>query len=89
MKQFKKRLEEDLKDPEFRKAYVVEKALADIAVKIQIEREKSGLSQTELAKQAHITQQQLSNIENGKNFTVKTLLQIASVLNIKNISIPV
>jgi transcriptional regulator with XRE-family HTH domain len=49
---------------------------------------RKGMSQTELAKKAGISQQQLSKIENGGNFTVLTLLKILNALN-KKIELPV
>jgi len=51
-------------------------------VKIQRERQKLGLTQQELAKKARVTQQQLSSIENGANYTIKTFLKIAEALRI-------
>jgi len=82
MKSHKQYLKEQMKDPEFKKGYLYEKKLADIAVRIQEARQKQGLSQQELARRAHVTQQQLSSIENGSNFTVRTFLKIREALRI-------
>ncbi len=45
-------------------------------------REKMGISQTELARRAHITQQQVSKIENGVNSNVITLLRLCRALSL-------
>ena len=86
MKTHKQYLKEQLKDPDFKKVYRYEKKMAEIAIKIQEARQKQGLSQQELAKMAHVTQQQLSSIENGSNYTIKTFLKIREALRI-NISL--
>ncbi len=45
-------------------------------------RKDMGISRTELAQKAHISTKFLYEIENGKKgFTVKTLLNLATVLN--------
>jgi HTH-type transcriptional regulator / antitoxin HipB len=82
MKSHKQYLKEQVKDPDFKKGYLYEKKMAEIAIKIQEARQKQGLSQQELARRAHVTQQQLSSIENGSNFTVKTFLKIRDALQI-------
>jgi HTH-type transcriptional regulator / antitoxin HipB len=82
MKSHKQYLIEQMKDPEFKKGYLYEKKMAEIAVRIQEARLKQGLSQQELARRAHVTQQQLSSIENGSNFTIKTFLKIREALRI-------
>ncbi len=82
MKSHKHYLKEQLKDPEFKKGYLYEKKMAEIAIKIQDARQKQGLSQQELAQRAHVTQQQLSSIENGSNYTMRTFLKIREALRI-------
>jgi HTH-type transcriptional regulator / antitoxin HipB len=82
MKTFNKHLTEQKKNPEFVKAYNEEKKIIELAVKIATERAKQGISQAELAKRANVTQQQLSKVENGSNYTIKTFLKIASALRI-------
>lgn len=44
-------------------------------------REREGLSQLELAKKAGVSQQLISQLENGKNLTTKKLPQIVKALN--------
>ncbi len=82
MQSHKRYLGKQLKDTRFREGYLRERKLAEIAVKIQRERQKLGLTQQELAKKARVTQQQLSSIENGANYTIKTFLKIAEALRI-------
>ncbi len=82
MTSHKNYLKEQMKDPDFQKGYMYEKKMAEIAVKIQEARQKQGLTQKELARKAQVTQQQLSNIENGSNFTIKTFLKIREALHI-------
>ena len=82
MQTHKKYLDNQLKNPFFKKGFLYEKKLAEIAIKIQRERQKQGLTQQELAKKAHVSQQQLSSIENGANYTIKTFLKIADALEI-------
>lgn len=82
MKSHQQYLKKQLKDSRFNEGYLHEKKLAEIAIKIQRERQKLGLSQQELAQKAHVSQQQLSSIENGANYTIKTFLKITDALKI-------
>ena len=75
-------LKKQLKNGRLKEGYLHEKKLAEIAIKIQRERQKLGLSQQELAREAHVSQQQLSSIENGANYTIKTFLKITDALKI-------
>ena len=83
MKTFKKHLNEKLTNKEFQELYDEERKLLEISIKIHEEREKHGLSQNEVAKKAHITQQQLSKIENGENCNILTLLKVCNALGLK------
>jgi DNA-binding XRE family transcriptional regulator len=83
MKSHKDILKAKLQKKSFKEKYTAEKKLIDLAVAIQKKRIEKGLSQREIAEKARLTQQQVSAIENGSNFTVKTLFQIADVLNMK------
>lgn len=76
---FKSRLNEDLKDPEFRTHYQEERQALMLAMKIGKLREKKGLSQQQLAKLMGTSQQAISRIERGdyEGFTLKTLEKIA------------
>ena len=55
----------------------------DLAVAIAQKRESAGLSQSVAAKRAHLTQQQMSKIENGENCTIYTYLKAMEALDIK------
>ena len=76
---FRSRLQEDLKDPEFKVQYEEERAALQLAMKIAKLREKRGLSQQQLAKLMGTSQQAISRIESGEyaGFTLKTLEKIA------------
>ena len=82
--EFRRDLEEDLKDPEFRAAwdeadteYQIQKALISA-------REERNMTQQQLAEATGINQRVISRIESGNsNPTVKTLLRLAKGLNKK------
>jgi len=82
MKTFKKHLDDSLKDPEFNDIYNEERKLIELSLRIHEAREKSGLSQLEVANMAHVTQQQLSKIENGKNCNMITFLKVCRALGL-------
>ena len=82
MMTFDSHLKEKLKNKRFKRMYEEEKELLDISLKILEARREQNLSQAELANRAHITQQQLSRIENGMNFNIKTLLKLCDALNL-------
>ena len=48
--------------------------MAELSLQLVVARDKSGKSQKEVAQQAHVTQQQLSRLENGASCNVTTLL---------------
>ena len=81
MSKFKDHLKEKLKDPEFKEEFERQRQLSELAVKIQKERIKKDFSQTELAKIAGITQQQLSKIENAINSNILTYLKVLNALD--------
>ena len=76
---FRSRLNEDLKDSEFKVHYDEEREALKLAMKIAKLREKRGLSQQQLAKLMGTSQQAISRIESGEyeGFTLKTLEKIA------------
>ena len=82
MTTFDSHLKEKLKNKRFKRLYEEEKELLDISLKILEARREQNLSQAELADRAHITQQQLSRIENGMNFNIKTLLKLCDALDL-------
>ncbi len=87
MIEHKKHLNKKLKNKKFKEEFLYEKKMAELAVRIQKEREKKGMSQQELAQKAHVTQQQLSSIENGANYTIKTSYKIGKALAIKDLTL--
>ncbi len=80
---FRERLNEDLKDPEFKKAFDEEDLPARLAIQIAKLREKQGLTQRELAKRLHVSQQALSQLEDptSARYTLRTLQRLASALH--------
>ena len=82
MKTFKKHLKDKLTNKRFKDKFEEEKRLLEISMKIHNFREKKGMSQSDTAKLAKITQQQLSKIENGENCNLMTFLKVCSALNI-------
>ena len=83
MKTFRKHLNDELKDEGFNRIYHEEKELLEISLKVVTTRKELGLSQNELAEKSHITQQQLSKIENGINCNMLTFLKVCEALGIK------
>jgi DNA-binding XRE family transcriptional regulator len=79
---FNEHLKEEMKDSEFRKMYEEEKYLLELGLKISKKRKDLGLSQKELAERCHVTQQQLSKIENGINCNLLTFIRITSKLGL-------
>lgn len=76
---FNDRLKEDLKDPEFKKLFEQEYQKLLVGVKIAELREKTGLTQKQLAKRAHTSQQAISRLESGAytGYTLGVLEKIA------------
>ena len=76
---FQSRLQEEIKDPEFKAYYQEERKALNLAMKIVKLREEKGLTQQQLAKLMGTSQQAISRIESGEymGFTLKTLEKIA------------
>ena len=76
-------------DPEFDSRIKAEKLRVDLAVAIAKKRENEGFSQKVIANIAHITQQQMSKIENGENGNIDTYFKAMAALgmNFKDIAI--
>ncbi len=76
---FSDRLNEDIKNPEFRRHFEEEKKAIALAMQIVELRGRLGISQTELAKRMGTSQQAISRLESGEydGFTLKTLERIA------------
>ncbi|TGM61900.1 helix-turn-helix domain-containing protein [Leptospira vanthielii] len=83
MRSFKTHLDTKLENKSFKEKFEEEKELVNISIELQTLREKKGLSQSDLAKKAHVTQQQLSKIENGVNCNLSTFLKVCHALDLE------
>jgi ribosome-binding protein aMBF1 (putative translation factor) len=79
---FKDHLNEELENTQFKKMYEEEKYMLELGLAITEAREQKGLSQKELAQKSHVTQQQLSKIENGINCNMLTFIRVSSALGL-------
>jgi len=79
---FRAHLEEELKNPEYKKAYEEEKRLLDIGLTIIEARQQRGMTRKELAQKSCVTQQQLSKIENGVNCNMLTFIKVSTALGL-------
>jgi len=79
---YKEHLAEEMKNPEFKKAFEEEKRLLELSCAIIEAREKRGLTQKELAIKSNVTQQQLSKIENGVNCNMLTFIKVSNALGL-------
>ncbi len=83
MVKFKDYLKEELKNPEFKKAFEEEEIYASLAIQIAKMRQKKKLTQAELAKRLHTTQQTVSRLEDihNQSYSLRTLVELARALN--------
>jgi DNA-binding XRE family transcriptional regulator len=83
LENYKHHLMEELKNPEFRKGYEMERAKVALAQKIAELRDAQHLKQADLAKRLNVSQQFISQIETGDsiNLTLDTLVRLARSLN--------
>jgi ribosome-binding protein aMBF1 (putative translation factor) len=70
-----------LSKPDVRKAY--EDGLEDLRIAVQLAelREKSGMTQTELAARIHTSPAVISRLERGRNVELKTLKKVVAALD--------
>ena len=81
---FGKILKEELKDPEFKKGFEMEKRKLEMSLAIINLRKKKKISQAKLAEKIGMKQSAVGRIEAGKqNLTIETLQKIAFALNKK------
>ena len=76
-------LEEQLRDPDFAERFRRAGEAWDVALKIAALREKAGLSQKELARKLHTSQQQISRLESPayEGHSLSMLRRVAHALN--------
>jgi DNA-binding XRE family transcriptional regulator len=79
---FKDYLKEELKNPEFKKAFDEEEIYASLAIQAAKIRQKEGLTQADLAKRLHTTQQTVSRLEDihNRSYSLGTLIKLAHAL---------
>jgi DNA-binding XRE family transcriptional regulator len=80
MKSYRDHPKEQLANSVFKKQYEDEKYLLELGLRIAEKRQQLGISQKELAEKSHVTQQQLSKIENGYNCNLLTFIKVSSML---------
>ncbi len=80
MIRFRDHLEIKLKDKAFAQGFEKELNAARLALEIAQARESQGMTQSALADRAHITQQQLSKVENARACNVETLFRVCDAL---------
>ena len=80
---FKDYLRGELKNKEFKKAFNEEEVYASLAIQTANIRQEKGITQGELAKRLHTTQQTVSRLENihNKSYSLKTLIRLAQALD--------
>lgn len=78
-RKFNDKLAENLKNKQFEKVFKEEEIYASVAIQIAKLRQKYGLSQKELAKRLHTTQQTISRLEDHTNnsYSISTLIKLA------------
>ena len=82
-RKLKDRIQKEIKDPEFKKAFEEEEIFASVAIALAKLREKEGLTQKELARRMHTSQQMVARLENldNRSCSLRTLIKAAHVLN--------
>jgi HTH-type transcriptional regulator / antitoxin HipB len=83
MRTLKSHIKASLKNSRFRNHFEEEKELLEVSLQLQKARENAGLSQKEIAEAAHVTQQQVSKVENGTNCNILTYLKVSHAIGMK------
>lgn len=83
MKSFDEILKEKLKDENYASEYYAQKEFSEISYNLLKKRQAVKISQSELAKLAFVTQQQISKIEKGVQCNSITLFKIVRALECK------
>ena len=82
--EFRKDLEAELGDPEFKQLYNSEMVKLKLGLQIIAMRERRHITQKQLAERTGTTQSVISRIERGnQNCSVETLLSIAKALGVQ------
>ena len=81
-RRFRDYLKEQLKDPTVRKAYETEGLFVELAIRIAHLRRRRGLTQRELARRLHTSQQTIARLESPHNgsLSLRTLVELARAL---------
>ena len=81
-RRFRDYLSEQLNDVAVRKAYEEEGVFVELAIHIAKLRARKGLSQVELARRLHTSQQTISRLESPHNgsLSLRTLIKLAHAL---------
>lgn len=74
-------LNEELKNDDFKFGHLAEKAILESAIAVYNARQKTGLSQRELADLSHVPQSTIARIERVNNTSSETMSKIAFALN--------
>ena len=83
MRTLKSHIKTSMKNGNFKKLFEEEKELLEVSLQLHKARESAGLSQKEIAQAAHITQQQVSKVENGTNCNILTYLKVSHAIGLK------
>ena len=83
VRKFKDELKKELRNPEFEKAFEEEEIFSTIAISMAKLREKEGLTQKDLARRMHTSQQMVARLENlsNRSCSIRTLVKAARVMN--------
>ena len=76
-------LNEQLRDPIFKKEFENETTKLESAIALTKARKESGLSQRELANVSDVPQSTIARIESGANTSIDTLSKVANALGKK------
>ena len=76
-------LNNELKNNDFKKGYLTEKAILESALTVEHTGQSAGLSQRQLAKISHVPQSTIARIECGCNTRIETINKLALALGKK------
>lgn len=77
-------LERELQDPEFRKLYGAADAKAELSIALALARQKSGLTQKQLAERLGVKQPYIAKLEGGEaNPTIGAVGSMLALINLR------